>query len=253
MLPTFPLNIITNAMMRIGAISQGEAPSAGDAQFCLEELNSMLDQWATKNLYVYAYTFFHGLLIPNLAPHTIGPAGTPTPTYIVPQRPVKIMNASIILNNVSPPVNSPLAIRDDQWWADQPVQGLASNLPTDLYYNPTWPAGQLNFWPIPQIAYGVQLEIWGLLPQFTGLAGASNSFNLPPGYRDAIQMSLAERLCPSFQKPLSVEIATQASQARLAIGGPNNQPRRISTRDVGVPHGSRRRPTFNWLIGQDRP
>lgn len=241
----YALDVVKNAMTKAGILAQGEPPSDADAQFVLGELNSMLDQWNARRIFVYALNFAQYTLVPNLAPHTIGPTGT----FTVAQRPVKIVGCNIVLNNVNPPVKSPVAIRDADWWNDQLVPSLTTTLPTDLYYDPLWPNGALNFWPIPTVAYGVLLELWVLLSQFAGLAGAPNQFSMPPGYWDAIQWSLAEMICPSFGKTLTPEIVGFAMRGRRSIQMNNDQPRRISTRDNGVPLGGKERPYWNYRQG----
>src|ERR1017187_6821801 len=143
-------DLIYNALTEIGVIAQGETLSAADANFALSKANDMFDEWSARKVYAYSMDFTAYTLIPGLSPHTIGPSGA---TFTVPVRPMRIESATIILNTSSPNVEIPIAIRDDQWWANERVKSLLSQIPTDLYYNPKFPNGELYFWPVPNLAY----------------------------------------------------------------------------------------------------
>ncbi len=70
------LDLITGALREINAVPIRQAPSRADADFGLEKLNDLVDEWAARRVYIYnesvlpIYT-----LAPGLNPHTIGPMG----------------------------------------------------------------------------------------------------------------------------------------------------------------------------------
>jgi hypothetical protein len=243
-------DIINDALQYIGVYG-ATLPAPADTEYLANQnlgmrtMNRELDSWAALDRYAYNVTFSRFTLVPNLAPHTIGPSGA---TFTVSQRPVKIVGASLILNNVTPEVDSPIInIRDDQWWLNQRVKGIKTSIPTDLYYSPDFPLGQLNFWPIPTFAYDVRLEMWGLLTQFTSL---STSFVFPPGYRKALVLTLAEQLCSPFGRQLSPKLIADANASRVILQSNNAQSPRISSADVGT-QGSRTgmKADFNYYTG----
>lgn len=241
-MPYTARNLIYEAMKEMGAYSEGETPDAADASVALDKLNRLFDAWAADEIYAYNTNFVTYTLTPMLAPHLIGPTGT----FVVPTRPIQIENASLVLNNVNPPVNQPVMIRDSDWWANQRVQTLQTTVPTDLFYNPTFPNGQLNFWPIPTIAYQVQLQTLNILAQAT----LDLALNLAPGYRDALVYSLAESICPAFGKQLTPDLEKLALKARSKIILPNtNSAPRIATLDSGMGPSSSNRATFNYRTG----
>jgi hypothetical protein len=208
------LDLVSNALIEMGALAQGEAAAAGDAQFCLNKLNRLIDVWEARRVYVYNVQFTLWTLTPNLNPHTIGPGGT----FVVSQRPVKLEGANLVLNTAPQAIDIPLNVRGDHWWSNQRIKSLASSIPTDVFYSADWPNGTLNFWPVPKIAYQVRLETWGLTGQFIAL---TDPVNLPPAYLEALTLSLAEMICPSFGKALDPVLAASARAARLAIQGNN--------------------------------
>ncbi|MES2136997.1 MAG: hypothetical protein V4502_08065 [Pseudomonadota bacterium] len=244
------LDIAIDALREITVLGATDlAPEAVDAQLCLRTGNRMLDAWAARKVYAYSIDFTAYTLVPNLAPHTIGPTGA---TFTVGQRPVRLEGAALILNNVTPNVDSPiLNIRDAAWWNNQRVKSLKTAVPTDVYYNPAWPNGQLNFWPVPDFAYGVRLETWVLLPQFTNL---TDPFSFPPAFREAFVLSLAELLCRPFGKKQQEvpDLKGDAARARAIFQSNNAKSPRIASADYGS-EGSPTagsRPTFNYYSGQ---
>ena len=240
------LDVIKQAMLEIQVLDPNEEPQPTEASTGLSKLNRMLDAWNADGRYVWAVQFLQFNLVPNLQPHTIGPTGT----FVVNQRPVKIVDANIILNNGSSQnqVRCPVQIRDADWWASKRAYNIAGTLPTDCYYEPDWPNGSLYMWVIPQIAYPLELEIWTLINQLQMNSG----FCLPPGYADAVIYSLAEALAPSFGVQFSPALMKLKTNAIQRIFGVNTAAPRLATDDVGIPKGDRERPYWNYLTGLSR-
>lgn len=164
-------------------------------------------------------------------------------------RPIKIVNANIILNQGTgaTTVRTPVAIEDAYWWANQRVPLIQTDLPKHLYYQPSYPNGQMFLWPIPNVTYPLEIETWTNL---SGL-GLTDTFTLPPGYEDAVTYTLAETLCPSFSKTIDQTLVALARNARALIQGNNSAALRITTADLGLPKGERTRPYFNYLVPAD--
>ena len=242
-MPISMLDLITNALIEIGAYSMGEPIYPAEALFCLSKFNRLLDSWNTQRLYAYNNTFASIPLDPNHQPHTIGPGAD----FNVPQRPVTIEDANIILNSVNPPVRSPLNLRDYEWWANQRTQTIATTLPTDLYYSPDFPIGNMYLWPVPTLPY--LLEIWSRCVLGT-VANLTVLLSLAPGYESALTLSLAETLISPFQAQPSQILMADALTARAAIQRTNSKPPKISTMDSGMPSQMGRNITsYNYRTG----
>jgi hypothetical protein len=234
--------IVTNALTEAGVLAGGEIANQDDATWVLQVLNDLLDEWASRKSYVYATVFQVFTFLSDTAPITIGPTGD----WVWNQVPVRIESAATILQNGNA-VDIPIRVRDAAWWANQRVKGIESNVPTDLYYEPDQPNGSLYFWPVMNINDQARLGLWILLSQ---LAGLGTSMVLPPGYRQAITLTLAEALCGSFGREPSPTLVRRGMTARKAIQGNNDQSPRIATADYGMPNRSQQRqPTFNWITG----
>jgi hypothetical protein len=175
--------------------------------------------------------------------------GHPQPTFpTFTQRPVKLESANIVLNNLNPFVKVPLHVRDADWWAANSVPTITSSIPTDIYYEPSFPNGRIFLWPMQIQNYGLELVVWTNL---AGIPSLSYPFYLPQGYEDAITYSLAESFIPSYQVPSSIALNVRgmAAKARAQLHKLNSKSPTMATRDVGIPDQSTNRPYFNWLNG----
>jgi hypothetical protein len=257
--------VCLNALYEINVTAPGEQADALEIAFVLSKFCQLVDSWNTQQVYSFASDLISAqppapvgnganfILTPALSPHTIGPpaiAPAPAPSFLViNERPVRIRSANILLSNTNPIVRFPLEMRDKDWWAKQRVQTIQTALPTDLYYRPDWPLGALFFWPVPNFAYRVEFEIETILQ---GAVLLTQAFAAPPGYELALTLTLAELLCPSFEKQPSAVLVAAALKARQAIQGVNSAAPRISLDDFGSPSTAKPRASFNYRTGESR-
>ncbi len=239
-------NLCSDALAEIGVVSEGAAMTPDQGDFMRRRLQRIVNKWNAQRCTVYATVFAQFTLTPNLSPHTIGPTGA---TWTVTHRPVSIEGISLGINTSTPIVFLPLNVRDADWWQAQTVPTLTSDVPTDFFYNPTWPNGSIYFWPVPTAAYPVQLQIRTLLDDTFTL---DDTFDLPPGYQDALTLTLAEGAARPFGQALPDSLVRDAAMARAVIFANNDITPHLTTRDSGMegPTGGNR-PSFNWLIGAD--
>ncbi len=173
------------------------------------------------------------------------------PNYVtVGPRPVKIEAANIILNNLNPIVKCALRIRDKDWWIANTIPNVPSSIPTDLYYEPTFPNGQIYLWPEQDVNYLLELQVWLNLADVTSF---TQQFFMPQGYEDAVTYSLAVALCPSYGRPLDQTLYALAMNSKGKIQNRNSNSPKIQTRDSGIPRGNRGGTLFNWLNGSTVP
>lgn len=239
-MPFTALNLCEDAAREIGVMGEGNGLSAADANFLLGKLNRLLDNWNGERAAVYASAFNSFTLTPALSPHTIGPTAA---TFTMTIRPVELVSCALILTGGSLPIYLPMAVRDNQWWADQTVPTLSTSIPTDVYYQPDWPLGKLYFWPVPDTAYQVDLETRVLLAS----VALDTTISLPPGYRDALTLSVAEAACGSFGRAVSPDLRQSAAQARARVFANNDVTPTLVTQDSGMPSGQGS--YFNWRSG----
>lgn len=120
-------------------------------------------------------------------------------------------------------VEVPLEPLTEDGWAAVRAKAMESTLPTHYYYNPSYPEGTLNFWPIPTSS-----TLRGVIyvpTQVSEFSSVDDDATLPAGWRRMIVKNLALELCPSFEKQPSPLLVQQASQA---IGAVKKVNRRVS-------------------------
>lgn len=257
-------DLITDAYIEIGAVAPGEEPSADEAQWGLRKSNYLASIWQAQEKYVYGYAFNLYTLVANLSPHTIGPDPVapivvPVPTFSTgaQPRPVRIESAAQLLPGAT--VNGPsdllINIRDKQWWAQNQVKDITTNIVTDLYYDPENPLGLLYFWPVPNAQAQVRLQLWSTVSKFDAITdpigGPGGPGTLPPAYDAAFMLTLAELLCSSSKIEPSSTLKSSALLARSAVFGNNAKSPRMSTQDSGMPRAGKsgNRGDFNWITG----
>lgn len=237
-------DLLTECFEDLGIIAAGEVLSATDAANGLKKLTRLLDNWNAERRAVYATRLTSYTIVPSTQPSTIGPTGA---TFTATQRPVSIDGANLVLNDVTPSIRMPINIRDDDWYRALTVPGLTSTVPTDLYYSAEWPLGQIYLWPVPTVAYGLELQMRIVLADLA----LDDDVSLPPGYLDAVTLTLGEMLAPSYG--LAVD-PSKAAAARGRIMSNNDDTPLLVTQDSGMPSNRSGSviPTYYYRTGQDR-
>ena len=231
-------NLCADALTEIGVLAAGETLGPEDADFLLGKLTRLLDRWNAERPAVYADAISSFTLTPSLQPHTIGPSGA---TFTVTQRPVEIVHANIVQTDI----RVPLTIRDADWWLNLRAPTVTSTIPLDLWYNADWPNGSIYLWPVPSAAYILELLIRVILATPT----LDTVYSYPPGYKDALILTLAEDAAPAFGRVASPQTILSASKARARIFQNNDTAPRLQSIDAGMPTGRGPRASFNYKTG----
>lgn len=219
-------DLVTDAFYEVNILGAGEVLEAEDLEFGLGKLNRIVNNWNAKREAVWCDVFSPFVLTPALSPHTIGPTGT----WVVAQRPVTIENMSLLVGTVK----IPITMHDREWYENLPIPSMANLYPLDCFYEKDWPNGKLFFYPVPSSAYTVVLSIRTLLTDFA----ESVAYSLPPGYQDALTLTLSESLGSAYPGAvITKDVKDRAKQARAQIFSNNLETPRISTQDAGMPGG----------------
>lgn len=232
-------DIVANAFQGVN-IARKTDLDPSDATFGLMLLNRLFDAWNADDKAVYGSQISTFTLTPSLNPHTIGlTANTPTLTVTV-NRPVSIDQANIRVGSGTSLMRYWLNIRDRQWWMNQTMPNVTNTIPTDLYYEPLWPNGSIYLWMVPSAAYVLEILYRVALAQLTATA----TFTLPPGYEDAITLTLEEALVVPYSVPNTDgrldRLEKDARRARAKVFGNNDQTPRLRTADSGMPNNQGR-------------
>jgi hypothetical protein len=238
--PNTVYTLLNDAAAEVKVARAGDTLQPAIADLLLLRLNTLLDAWNADERAAYDQVPYDFVLTPGHSPHTIGAAGSGA-DYVVPMRPVKLIAAQLNIGG-SPAAYLPITVQGDDWYRRQTVPGLSMSVPTDVYFSPAWPVGQLYFWGVPSVAYTVRLWMAVILANITD---PTIALSLPPGYYKALMLSLAEFSARALGQTLEPELVAAASIARAAVFGNNDPDMRLETADAGLPCGGGY--GFNWL------
>lgn len=219
-------DICRDALLELNVFNASSAIANDEITFVFGKAQRLIDNWNADREAVYADAFADYTFTPNLSPHTIGPGGT----FNVTQRPISLDYAALRLSGSSNPY-AKIEVRDQAWYQALTVPSLTSSIPTDVYYEPTWPLGNLYFYPVPTTALGVRLWARNVLSALL----LTDAFSLPPGYKDAITLTLAEMIAQPYEKQVSDDLRTAAREARARVFGNNIEVPDLQTADAGMP------------------
>jgi hypothetical protein len=208
--------IIQQALATIGAYTPGEEIQPADSDIGLIWLQNQLDAFAADRLWLNVQTRVTATIPSGTTQMTIGTGGDINTT-----RPVFITGINYLIPGANPPVETPMGRMDDDSYMNLSIKTLSSSLPTQFYYNETFPLGTLNFWP--QVSQNVSIALY--IPQQTISATTLDSVvQGPPGYMEAFIYQLALRLTLPFGKQVPPLLPEAASQALARAKRQNMQP-----------------------------
>ncbi len=209
-------DLLRSSFRCIGSLGVGFGYSPSELTDGLFVLNAMLDSWATDELNAYcnltrSFTFGVAQDI-----YTIGPGGDFDTGDT--GRPVKLIDPAVYLVMTNPvqPLHEPLQLINVTQFEEIVLPLTASTIPQRLYYNPSYPLGQLKLWPVV-VNTSDKLQLTSWQPIAGNLTDQDAVFAVPPGYLDAVRYQLAIRLAMEWQKPLKDGVMMLATEALAKI------------------------------------
>lgn len=200
---TTALQIMNRSAELIGYKDPDETLSGADSSNFLSVLNSMLDGWNTQRLYMVSVEEVVASV--SGSPVTIGSGQT-----INTARPVRIEPGCFTRIDS---VDYPCQVIEREEYARIVDKSVTASFPELLYYDAAMPTGSVYLYPVPTSAVSLHLQVQTQLTEFADL---TTDYTLAPGYRRALEYSLAEELAPG-RRPLDALIVRNAASARRAI------------------------------------
>jgi hypothetical protein len=207
-------DVITSALIYLGANDPGEAPNTSELNDGFARLNDLLASWSLERTNLFSVSFAAYNLSSGTSAYTIGTGQT-----INVGRPLKIEAANILMpatgsGNI---IRRSLKLINDRDWDGIEQKGMTAGFPKKLYYDYAFPIGNLYLWPTPTFASSsrqIELFIWNALTQFVDLA---TPVTFPPGYDRAIRTALAFELASEYAIAPSASLQQQYAEAKAAI------------------------------------
>jgi len=196
-------NLVDGALRLIGAIESGEAPSSDESNDAIEALNQMLSSWYEEGIYIPSRTRESFTLTSSKESYSIGSGGDLSTSW-----PMTIESAYWRKDNV----DYPMHFMDEREYSVI-ANKLTSSRPTRLYYEPSYPLGDIRFDYLPDITY--QLNLVSLKPLSD--VSLTDNVDLPGSFRRALKFNLAIDIAPEYGRPVPAEVAAGAIESKRAI------------------------------------
>lgn len=210
------LNIITDAMVEIGAYAPGETIASAHQALGLLRFQNQLDSWQADMLSLNLQTRLTYALTSGTSSFTIGPTGN-----LVTTRPVFIEGVNYLNPGSTPSTEVPMAPMDSDQYMALSQKSLSSSLPMQYYYNATTTNGTMNIWPV--VTQNVTLALY--LDQGIDIPAALTTVVAgPQGYAEAFMYQLALRLCGPMARPIPQGLPEMAAAAYARMRRPNVEP-----------------------------
>lgn len=222
------------SLQEAGAVGFMQTAIGGQITEAQARLQWMLQQWARKRWLIYALKTYEVVSTGALS-YSVGPGGD-IDTGSTSSRPDKIESAFLRQLTQSQPnqIDYPLEILQSKEDYNRIALKELKSFPSVVFYDPSFPRGQLYAWPVPQAnIYAVEATFKEQLP--TVFANTSVVLSLPFEYYGAILYNLAMRLRTRYGIP-SFPGDTLPGMARDSLNvlrGANSAIARLTTGDLG--------------------
>lgn len=223
---TSAVSLVEGAFQAIQVYAPGEVCQQADLARGFVRLNQMIQSWSNEDLTTFAILEQSGPLVPGVTEYPIGP-GVPGPGFNM-TRPIRVIygpGAAYLLDGNNNRYSVRVVPRDE-WNLIWNLVSTTSNLPSTMFYDPTYPIAKIKVWPKPNQG-GITLFWDSYLPlvEFNSL---SQTVNLPPGYEKAIEENLALDLVPYYPTAVVTD-----RFVRMAAASKGNV-KRSNTREVNA-------------------
>jgi len=177
-------NLIQRAYRELGVATPGYTLSAEEAAVGLETLNAMLGQWGARGLMVHAPSLISFSLSAGTGSYTIASSGAD----VSETRPERVIGGYVRESGGTQDFGLKPLTRSE--YDSIPLKSQTGR-PTRYYYDNTYAAGTIYFYPVPDAAYTAYLDTFG---PFTSFADLTTDYSIPGEYEEAFAYGLAVRL-----------------------------------------------------------
>jgi len=200
--------IINGSLRLIGALAEGEVPSAETSADALMAMNQMLDSWNTERLMIYNTIDQQFTWPSDQITQTLGPTGD-----FVGLRPVDL-DDSTYYRDASTGVSFGIKFINQQQYDGIAVKTVTSTYPQVMWINMEYPDIAMTIYPKPTRA----LE-WHFVSvqELTQPATLATELAFPPGYLRAFRYNLAREIAAEFgiEPPRTVSQIANVSKRNL--------------------------------------
>lgn len=189
--------LIKAAFRLIGVGHRGESVPADEINDASEALNLMLKAWQADGLQLWKREEQSIPLTASKRVYTLGPTGD-----VVMQRPLRLLE---VVRRTSGNIDVPLnRLSKNEYYGLS--NKLSEDVPVSYHFDPQLDNAELTFWPTPDTGAATEytIEIVYHRP-FEDVDSATDNFDCPVEWLEAVKFGLALRLAPEY----GVDLPTQ--------------------------------------------
>lgn len=233
--------LIGGALRLIGQQAAGEPLNSSDGPIGLDVLNELVDAWAAERLTLFAQAITACTLSAAKQTYTVGASGADWTL----DRPFWIDHA--IRREVATGIERPIKVYEPSEWSGVTLKTLAGPMPIGIHYNPTFPLGQADVWPIPT-GNTYSIVLYTPAQALQSVASLNTSISMPQGWQRALRYNLALALAAEYGFPIDQSVIAIAADSKATIKRTSESPE-VSQLDPAV-LGGRGAATINRATGE---
>ena len=203
-------DLCAGALKKLGVLGADETMSSGDAAHVFSALNDWIDENKTENLTIFEMTRSTWTIVSGTGTYTVGAGGD-----VSIARPLYKNIEHVSFQDTGTNLEVQLQPFTVDAWAKVALKTLTNSWPQAWFYNPAFPLGTLELWPVPTSA-----TLQGVIYALTAVeefASLDTVISLPPGYRNFISHNLALEVAPDFERKPSALLVRQAQRSTANI------------------------------------
>lgn len=223
---TTALDLISDALVDLGAVDPSESITADEGSHGLRRLNAMLGSWSNESLACYQIVQEGFATVAGTPSYTIGSGASWNTT-----RPLKIESAFI---RDSSSTDTDLDVYNRGEYDTIPLKTTQFR-PEALYYTPAVPNGTVTLYGVPDAVFTVYLNSLKALQSFALL---TTTVVLPEGYQRAVIANLSVELAPAYNRKPPDAVLAIARESKAAIKRLNSRTPKLRLDHLGGSGGS---------------
>lgn len=193
-------------------------------------------------------SFNSGLGTVTMSANATATPGAQQISYSIPgdfkmERPLRITNAFTRITTQGSGLDYPIEIIDKTKYSRIGFKAISAPWPVAVWYNPTWPLGQLYFYQNPSGAGELHLYCDNIL---TNLASLTTTVVMPQGYNRFLKRKLARDLAPEFGVVWTAQMERLTKEAEDFVKSLNMIPQEVSRYDSELVQGARA--DAGWIL-----
>jgi len=222
-------DLVTAPLRLIGAVAPGESIPANEATDGLAVINRMISSWSNEGLMIYDTVREEFSPTPGDQQYTMGSGADFNTT-----RPIEVSIVLLRDESVTPAVEYPVSILNEDQWSDIRIKEIQSTIPLYVFIETSYPNLTINVYPKPSTAH--KLVFLSKKP-LTAISTLDSTISLPPGYEEAIIYNAATRLAPEYGRQIPDIVMMTAVETKASIKRINNKPQYLKVDDALISYG----------------